>query len=107
MSTFKALVAPPRRVGRYVPRRADRRQASSCRGMAQQIALEIVELYPYVEYMKYLLAGSVALARYVAVMLKDGGFIAIRFGLLFWSALASPRPRSAPPRSSAPSNPAV
>jgi len=33
--------------------------------------------------MKYLLAGSVALARYVAVMLKDGGFIAIRFDLLF------------------------
>jgi hypothetical protein len=51
--------------------------------MAQQIALEIVELYPYVGYMKYLLAGSVALARYVAVMLKDDGFTAIRFDLLF------------------------
>jgi ABC-2 type transport system permease protein len=37
--------------------------------MAQQIALEIVELYPYIEYMKYLLAGSVALAMYVAIMI--------------------------------------
>ena len=34
------------------------------------IALEIVELYPYVAYMKYLLAGSVALAMYVAVMIE-------------------------------------
>ena len=51
--------------------------------MAQQIALEIVELYPWIEYMKYLLAGSVALARYVAVMRKDGGSTAIRFDLLF------------------------
>jgi hypothetical protein len=50
--------------------------------MTQQIALEIVELYPCVEYMQYLLADSVALARYVAVMLKEGGFTAIRFDLL-------------------------
>ena len=40
--------------------------------MAQQIALEIVEPYPYVEYVKYLLAGSVALAMYVAVMIGGG-----------------------------------
>jgi hypothetical protein len=40
--------------------------------MAQQIALEIVEPYPYVEYMKYLPAGSVALAMYVAVMIGGG-----------------------------------
>jgi ABC-2 type transport system permease protein len=40
--------------------------------VVQQIALEIVELYPYVEYMKYLLAGSVALAMYVAVMIGGG-----------------------------------
>ena len=40
--------------------------------VAQQIALEIVELYPYVEYMKYLLAGSIALAMYVAVMIGGG-----------------------------------
>jgi ABC-2 type transport system permease protein len=38
----------------------------------QSIALEIVELYPYVEYMKYLLSGSVALAMYVAVMIGGG-----------------------------------
>jgi ABC-2 type transport system permease protein len=40
--------------------------------VVQTIALEIVELYPYVEYMKYLLAGSVALAMYVAVMIGGG-----------------------------------
>jgi ABC-2 type transport system permease protein len=40
--------------------------------VVQQIALEIVELYPYVEYMKYLLAGSVVLAMYVAVMIGGG-----------------------------------
>ncbi len=40
--------------------------------VVQQIALKIVELYPYVEYMKYLLAGSVALAMYVAVMIGGG-----------------------------------
>ncbi|HEX3436070.1 MAG TPA: ABC transporter permease [Pseudacidobacterium sp.] len=37
-----------------------------------QIALETVELYPYVEYMKYLLGGSIALAMYVAVMIGGG-----------------------------------
>jgi ABC-2 type transport system permease protein len=40
--------------------------------VVQQIALEIVELYPYVEYMKYLLSGSIALAMYVAVMIGGG-----------------------------------
>jgi ABC-2 type transport system permease protein len=40
--------------------------------VVQQIALEIVELYPYVEYMKYLLAGSITLAMYVAVMIGGG-----------------------------------
>src|SRR5271155_3687846 len=40
--------------------------------VVQQIALQIVELYPYVEYMKYLLAGSVVLAMYVAVMIGGG-----------------------------------
>jgi ABC-2 type transport system permease protein len=40
--------------------------------VVQSIALEIVELYPYVEYMKYLLAGSIALAMYVAVMIGGG-----------------------------------
>ncbi len=36
------------------------------------IALEIVELYPYVAYMKFLLSGSVALAMYVSVMIGGG-----------------------------------
>ncbi|HZD49362.1 MAG TPA: ABC transporter permease [Silvibacterium sp.] len=40
--------------------------------VVQNIALEIVELYPYVEYMKYLLAGSITLAMYVAVMIGGG-----------------------------------
>ncbi|MGC2403669.1 MAG: ABC transporter permease [Acidobacteriaceae bacterium] len=40
--------------------------------VATQIALETVELYPYIEYMKYLLAGSIALAMFVAVMIGGG-----------------------------------
>ncbi len=40
--------------------------------VVQQIAVKIVELYPYVEYMKYLLGGSIALAMYVAVMIGGG-----------------------------------
>jgi ABC-2 type transport system permease protein len=38
----------------------------------QQIALEVVELYPYVEYMKYLLPGSISLAMYISVMIGGG-----------------------------------
>jgi ABC-type multidrug transport system permease subunit len=38
----------------------------------QQVALEVVELYPYVEYMKYLLPGSIALAMFVSVMIGGG-----------------------------------
>jgi ABC-2 type transport system permease protein len=38
----------------------------------QQIALSIVELYPYIEYMKYLLPGSIALAMFVSVMIGGG-----------------------------------
>jgi ABC-2 type transport system permease protein len=38
----------------------------------QNIALEIVELYPYVAYMKFLLSGSIALAMYVSVMIGGG-----------------------------------
>ena len=40
--------------------------------VANQIALEIVELYPYVEYMKYLLPGSISLAMFVSVMIGGG-----------------------------------
>jgi ABC-2 type transport system permease protein len=40
--------------------------------VAQQVALEIVELYPYIEYMKYLLPGSITLAMFVSVMIGGG-----------------------------------
>jgi ABC-2 type transport system permease protein len=40
--------------------------------VVKNIALEIVELYPYVEYMKYLLAGSIGLAMYISVMIGGG-----------------------------------
>ncbi len=40
--------------------------------MVQQTALEIVELYPYIEYMKYLLPGSITLAMFVSVMIGGG-----------------------------------
>ena len=40
--------------------------------IVKKISLEIVELYPYVEYMKYLLPGSVSLAMYVSVMIGGG-----------------------------------
>src|SRR5437762_1063663 len=38
----------------------------------QQTALDIVELYPYIEYMKYLLPGSLVLAMFVSVMIGGG-----------------------------------
>jgi ABC-2 type transport system permease protein len=38
----------------------------------QQTALEVVELYPYIEYMKYLLPGSITLAMFVSVMIGGG-----------------------------------
>ncbi len=38
----------------------------------QQISLDTVELYPYTEYMKYLLPGSIALAMFVSVMIGGG-----------------------------------
>jgi ABC-2 type transport system permease protein len=40
--------------------------------VVQKISLDVVELYPYVEYMKFLLAGSVALAMYISVMIGGG-----------------------------------
>src|SRR5690349_19105994 len=40
--------------------------------MLQHIALETVELYPYIEYMKYLLPGSITLAMFVSVMIGGG-----------------------------------
>src|SRR5256886_16509049 len=41
----------------------------------QQTALEVVELYPYIEYMKYLLPGSITLAMFVSVMIGGGMFV--------------------------------
>ena len=38
----------------------------------QQTALQVVELYPYIEYMKYLLPGSITLAMFVSVMIGGG-----------------------------------
>jgi len=38
----------------------------------QQITLQVVELYPYIEYMKYLLPGSITLAMFVSVMIGGG-----------------------------------
>ncbi len=40
--------------------------------LVKNIALQIVELYPYVEYMKFLLAGTIALAMYISVMIGGG-----------------------------------
>ena len=40
--------------------------------VVKSIALEIVELYPYIEYMKYLLPGSITLAMFVSVMIGGG-----------------------------------
>jgi ABC-2 type transport system permease protein len=38
----------------------------------QDTVLQIVELYPYIEYMKYLLPGSITLAMFVSVMIGGG-----------------------------------
>ena len=40
--------------------------------VVQQAALEVVELYPYIEYMKYLLPGSITLAMFVSVRIGGG-----------------------------------
>jgi len=40
--------------------------------VVKKIAVRIVEIYPYVEYMKYLLAGSISLAMYISVMIGGG-----------------------------------
>ncbi len=38
----------------------------------QKISLATVELYPYIEYMKFLLSGAITLAMYVSVMIGGG-----------------------------------
>ena len=40
--------------------------------VVKDVALQTVELYPYVEYMKYLLPGCIALAMYISVMIGGG-----------------------------------
>ena len=40
--------------------------------LIQQLTLDIIELYPYVEYMRYLLPGSIVLAMFVSVMVGGG-----------------------------------
>ena len=40
--------------------------------LVKTIALEIVELYPYVNYLKFLLPATVALAMYISVMIGGG-----------------------------------
>jgi len=40
--------------------------------LLRQTVLEIVELYPYVDYMQYLLPGSIALSMFVSVMIGGG-----------------------------------
>jgi len=40
--------------------------------IVREISLDTVELYPYIEYMKYLLPGSIALAMFVSVMIGGG-----------------------------------
>jgi ABC-2 type transport system permease protein len=40
--------------------------------IVKNITLETVELYPYVAYMKFLLAGSISLAMYISVMIGGG-----------------------------------
>jgi ABC-2 type transport system permease protein len=40
--------------------------------VVQQIELQVVELYPYIEYMKYLLPGTITLAMFVSVMIGGG-----------------------------------
>ncbi len=37
-----------------------------------EVALNIVEVYPYIEYVKYLLAGSIAMAIFVVAMIGGG-----------------------------------
>src|SRR5512146_110527 len=40
--------------------------------IVQKNVLDIVELYPYIEYMKYLLPGAITLAMFVSVMIGGG-----------------------------------
>jgi len=39
---------------------------------AQKVALDVVEVYPYIDYIKYLLPGSIALAIFMTAMIGGG-----------------------------------
>lgn len=47
-------------------------QPATPQRMVNGITLDIVELYPFIEYMKYLLPGSITLAMFVSVMIGGG-----------------------------------
>ena len=59
-------------VGDAVGRRWAERSRDPAPKLSSKISLEIVELYPYIEYMKFLLSGAVTLAMYVSVMIGGG-----------------------------------
>jgi ABC-2 type transport system permease protein len=40
--------------------------------LATQVDLNVVEMYPYIEYIKYLLAGSIAMAIFIVAMIGGG-----------------------------------
>ena len=45
---------------------------ATAKRISSDVALEMIELYPYVEYLKYLLPGSITLAMFVSVMIGGG-----------------------------------
>jgi ABC-2 type transport system permease protein len=47
-------------------------QISPQQSVVKSITLQVVELYPYISYMKFLLAGSCGLAMYISVMIGGG-----------------------------------
>jgi ABC-2 type transport system permease protein len=42
------------------------------RGQATQVALEVVEIFPYIEYIQYLLPGAITLAIYLSCVIGGG-----------------------------------
>ncbi len=45
---------------------------TTAKRISTDVVLQIVELYPYIEYMKYLLPGAISLAMFVSVMIGGG-----------------------------------
>jgi ABC-2 type transport system permease protein len=46
--------------------------AATAKRIPSDVALETIELYPYIEYLKYLLPGSISLAMFISVMIGGG-----------------------------------